>query len=258
MENTIHDPIIKDELLRRRIRKLIDEPAPGLLTTLSTNPMALLVAGFLLTTIVGTVLTSWYSSRQLEQQKGIEQIKAKQEAGLAAISRISELMYERYTTAMFLASALKRDAPLEEIKERKKLYDDASLKWNTQIQNTQLIVRSITSDSAYSKTESFIQYGLTPHYSMIDRHLTAGYDAALRGQGWHYGTTPVGRELTRCLNCNYAISNYLWTRANLYGNEKNNEEKLVKAEKELAAACPRQLVRQSAHQTTLADVEPTL
>lgn len=93
--------------------------------------MVLLLAGFLLTTIVGTVLTSWYSSRQLEQQKRIEQIKAKQEAGLTAISRISELMYERYTTAMFLASALKRDAPLEEIKERKKLYDLPPINWTS-------------------------------------------------------------------------------------------------------------------------------
>lgn len=258
MNDTIHDPIITDELLRRRIRKLIDEPTPSRWEKLSANPLLLLVVGFILTTLVGNLLTSWYSSRQLDQQKNIEQIKAKQEAGLSAISKISELMYERYTTAMFLASALKRDAPLEEIKDRKKLYDDASLKWNTQIQNTQLIVRSITSDSAYSKTESFIQYGLTPHYSMIDRHLTAGYDAALRGQSWSYSTTPVGRELTRCLNCNYAISNYLWTRANLYGSEKNNEEKLVKAEKELTAACPRQLVRRAAHQTILADVEPAM
>ncbi|GAB4021339.1 hypothetical protein [Spirosoma koreense] len=232
--------LIRDEELRRRVRKIVEEPKQSRWEKWSAHPITLLLLGFLLTWGVGDILTNSIKRGELETQKRLEQIKAKQESGLAAVTKISELMYERYTTASFLASSLKRKAGLEEIKQRKNLYDEAYMKWNIQLQNTQLIVRNITSDSAYSNIEAYIQYGLRPHYNMVDKHLTIGYDAALKGKDWNYSKTPIGTQLTNCLDCCYAISNYLWIRTNLYGNEQNSKSQLVKADKELARRCPKQ------------------
>lgn len=216
---------------------------------MGTHPITLLVVGFALTWGVGDRLTNHFNKQELETQKRLEQIKTKQESGLAAVTKISELMYERYATASFLASALKRNGDIEEIKQRKQRYDDAYMKWNTQLQTTQLIVRGLTSDSTYSNMEAFIQYGLRPHYNNLDLYLTQGYDSRLKAKSWEYKTTPIRAELTRCLDCCYAISNYLWIRSNLYGSEKTSLPFLRKADEELALRCPKQSVDRRVRQS---------
>lgn len=233
------DLVIRDTELKHRIQKLITESKESRLERLSAHPLTLLFVGFMLTWGIGDFLTGQIKSGQLENEKKLEQIKTKRETSLAAISKISELMYERYATASFLASSLKRHAPLEEIKSRKEIYDAAYLKWNIQVQNTQLIIRGLTADAAYSKIESYIQYGLTPHYNTIDSKLTAGYDSVMNGKRWNYKDTKLPKTLNKCLDCCYAISNYLWTRANLYGEEQNSSEQLTAAESELASRCPK-------------------
>jgi len=233
------DDVISDVALRRRIEKLITNSKESKWDKFSKHPITMLLLGFLLTWGVGGLLTDHIKKAQLDNEKKLEQIKTKREASMATISKISELMYERYAAASFLASSLKRRAPLEEVKKRKEIYDDAYLRWNTQVQNTQLIIRGLTGDNSYSKVESYIQYGLTPHYNAVDSYLTAGYDSTLSGKKWSFHSSFLRNELKQCLDCCYSISNYLWVRANLYGDEPIMTQQLKSAEDELERGCRR-------------------
>lgn len=232
------DGIISDEDLRLRIRKIIPEQKQSSLEKLSRHPLFALFVGFLLTWGIGGLLTDKLKSDQLENERKLEQVKSKRENGILAINEITGLMYSRYAASTLLASSIKRKAPIEELKERKRIYDEAYLKWNTNIQTTQLTVRGLTSDTVYSKIEAVIQYCLMPHYNNIDINLTEGYDARMNSQNWTYDTLFLKQEFKSSLDCGYTISNYLWIRANLYGDEKyNTREVIKKAEEELKDRC---------------------
>lgn len=232
------DKMISDEGLRLRIRKIIPEQKQSGLEKLSRHPLTTLVIGFLLTWGIGGLLTDKLKASNLENQRKSDQIREKRENGLLAISKITELMYDRYTVSTLLASSLKRKAPLEELKERKKLYDESYLKWNKNLQITQLTVRGLTTDTAYSKIEAVIQHNLVPHYQAIDSRLTNGFDARLKNQSWTYDSLFIINELEKTRGCCYTISNYLWIKANLYGDEKYRSLQVVKqAENELYSRC---------------------
>lgn len=60
-------PVVTDEVLRQRIRVLIDEkPKPSTFQTISSNPLVLVLASFLLSVPIGAFLTYYYGKQQLE------------------------------------------------------------------------------------------------------------------------------------------------------------------------------------------------
>jgi len=229
------DKLITDEVLRIRIGKIFNEPKKSKWERIFSHPLSIVIVGFLLTGIIGTGLSYYINSNQLKGQE----IKARKENGILAINKISEMMYQRYTAAALLASSLKRNSAVEELKERKKMYDDAYFRWNTNILIIELTVRGLTSDTVYSKIEGKIEHCLKDHFSNIDQYLTDGYDARLEKRTWQYDSTFAKNELQDCLNCSYTIINYLWIRANLYDNQKYESLQVIKdAENDLDKRCP--------------------
>jgi hypothetical protein len=73
-------------------------------------------------------------------------------------------------------SAIVRNAPISEVKERKAAYDSSFVKWNRELQATQLTIRTMVKDNEYSEIESYVEYGLTPHFKTVDQGLTRAYD----------------------------------------------------------------------------------
>lgn len=68
--------VITDEVLRHRVRLLIDDkPEPSTLQRLLAHPLAAVVLSFLLTGLVGGLLTYYYTSKQkeLEFERGLQQ-----------------------------------------------------------------------------------------------------------------------------------------------------------------------------------------
>jgi hypothetical protein len=232
------DKVISDEMLRSRIRKIITGEKRRKIDNFLRHPLFMLVAGFALTWGVGQTLSNKFKRNQLENEKKIEEIKSKRQNGFVIINQISELLYARYTVSSLLESSLKRNATIEELKDRKKAYDEIYMKWNTNIQITELAVRDITSDSVFSRLDSIIQKCLSTRYRQIDQWLTEGYDAKINHQKWEASKQPIAGSLLACLNCSYAISNYLWIRANLYGDDQYNSKKIIaQAEQELNVWC---------------------
>jgi hypothetical protein len=157
------DKIISDELLRSRIEKLANSPKKEFLNGFFSHPLVLLICGFLATGVLGNRISNKFS----ENQSRVQELKAKKENGIPAINKIAELMNQRYTATTLLASAIKRNAPLDEIKARKAIYDDSYIRWNTSLLVTQLTIRALTIDTVYSKIESKLQTA----YPLIFRSL---------------------------------------------------------------------------------------
>lgn len=71
---------IADEVLRSRIRKIIDEPRrESIVKRLSTNPILNLVLGFVLTGVVGVILTNHYNAKQKELESQLSEAQRDRE-----------------------------------------------------------------------------------------------------------------------------------------------------------------------------------
>jgi len=98
--------LIEDEAIRAKVRKLIDPPKPEpLWKKVTTNPTVTLFLGFLLTTLVGAFLTSYYSfkQKQMEFELSAKQRERDREKGfydeinktrVAKIGEVWETIYE--------------------------------------------------------------------------------------------------------------------------------------------------------------------
>ncbi len=132
--------------------------------------------GFLLTGVIGTLLSNYYSNKQFEREKFLEITNTRR----SAIQSFASLIYLRLSRADMLTSSLKRSAPLEEVKDRKKLYDDAYVSWNSNLQANLFLIRSVIEAKGYSDFEGHVEFRLTPILTKVDACLTQAYDQKLK------------------------------------------------------------------------------
>jgi hypothetical protein len=142
------------------------------------HPLTSVIVGFILTGIIGWALTNWYN----ERQKQNDFARARFENGTTAAQDFARIVYRRYTRASMLYSAFLRDAELNEIRQRKKDYDDAYADWGSSLQSNLFVARKLTGKIEYSALESPVENALVPAFTAVDSCLTKAYDARLRGQ----------------------------------------------------------------------------
>ena len=164
-----------------------------------------------------------------------------EDANLQSIKQLSELMYERHTRAELLASSLKRNWPLEEVRLRKAAYDSAYVRWNRGIMQTQLTIRGIVEEKDYSSIESYVQRGIVPHLSRLDGALTAAYTVRFSrplADGELDGAL-VRAELDTLLSRAYEITNALWIAVGARGSSDTSWSRVASTSKQhLEAYCP--------------------
>lgn len=107
------------------------------------------------------------------------QTYAKYQARRESIENVVHLVYERRTRAGMVASALKRGADLDEVRFRKRAYDEAYVAWNKNIMQNMFAIREITGEHTQSKLEKDFEDGLVAAMSDVDRCLTKAYDVRL-------------------------------------------------------------------------------
>ena len=61
----------------------------------------------------------------------------------ASAQSIADLIYERRTRAGMVVSSLRRGADLDELRFRKRAYDEVFVEWNKRIQNNVLQIREM-------------------------------------------------------------------------------------------------------------------
>lgn len=108
------------------------------------------------------------------------QTYAKYQARRQSIESLVHLVYERRTRAGMVASALRRGADLDEVRFRKRAYDEAYVDWNKAIMQNVFAIREVTGEFFLSKLEGHFQDGLVAAMADVDRCLTKAYDARIK------------------------------------------------------------------------------
>lgn len=94
----------------------------------------------------------------------------------ASVENIGNLFYARRTRAGMVASALRRNAPIEEVTHRKRAYDEAYVDWNTNIRKNLFVIREVMGKSDFAKLEQSFEDDVVGALSDMDRCLTKAYD----------------------------------------------------------------------------------
>ena len=99
-----------------------------------------------------------------------------------AIKLMSNLIYERRTRAGMVVSSLRRLADTEELKHRKRLYDEVYVDWNKNVRLNLFVIREVMGEKALSVFEQDFEELLVRPLSQIDNCLTSAYDLKLAGK----------------------------------------------------------------------------
>jgi hypothetical protein len=120
-----------------------------------------------ITASVGAWLAQTYSTYQGRRQ---------------SIESIAHLVYERRTRAGMVASAIRRDADIEEIRHRKQTYDEAYVDWNKNVMLNLFAIREAAGELKVSALEPLFEDHLVAAMAEVDRCVTKAYDARLRNE----------------------------------------------------------------------------
>ncbi len=99
-----------------------------------------------------------------------------------SVQGLSDLVYERRARAGLVVSSLRRGADLEELRHRKRAYDDVFVEWNKRIQTNLLQIRDLMGTRDATGFEILMQEALVPALTEMDGCLTKGYDLRIAGQ----------------------------------------------------------------------------
>jgi hypothetical protein len=167
-----------------------------------------IAVGFLFTGVIGTLLSNYYSNKQFEREKFLEMTNTRR----SAIQNFASLIYLRLSRADMVTSSLNRSAPLEEVKDRKKLYDDAYVNWNSNLQSNLFLIRSVIEAKGYSDFEGHVEFRLTPILSKVDACLTKAYDQKLKNVNPKkiLDSCKIRDILNLSQDCSYAITDGLF------------------------------------------------
>lgn len=98
-----------------------------------------------------------------------------------AIQGIADLVYERRTRAGMVVWAIRRNAEADELRYRKRAYDEAFVAWNTKTQRNVFMIRDISGAKGVTRLETQFQELLVPGLTATDHCLTKAYDVRLGG-----------------------------------------------------------------------------
>ncbi len=175
------------------------------------HPLLLTVVTFALTGILGSSIAALIG----QQTKDIELARQETVARKTAIQNLSRYIYERRVRAELLASSVRRSAPVDELRERKRNYDDSYVRWNTDNKANLFLVRDILKETEYTFIESVIDSRLVSDaLAPLDACITKAYDLALSSKN-----AEAVQALDQCsakqllqltLDCGYAITDELY------------------------------------------------
>lgn len=119
------------------------------------------------TASVGAWLAQTYATYQTRRQ---------------SIENIAHLVYERRTRAGMVASAIRRNAELDEVRHRKQAYDEAYVDWNKNVLLNLFAIREAAGELKISALEPFFEDGLVAGMADVDRCITQAYDKRVAGE----------------------------------------------------------------------------
>lgn len=160
-----------------------------------------------------------------------------------SVQNISDLIYERRARAGMVVSALRRNADLDEVRYRKRAYDEVFVEWNKRIQQNVFQIRELVGERDISDAEKEFQDLIVRPLSHIDTCLTRSYDLRVTGQDALTVLTdcemPVLHQLV--LDCASAFTNelYMLTRLSFSPFSNAKSHYAGKGRQTIRTACTR-------------------
>jgi hypothetical protein len=146
--------------------RLITEAGVTRQTLLAFTVVSAVLNG-MVTASVGAWLAHGYSTAQTRR---------------ASINGLSALLYDRRTKAGLVVSSLRRNAEMDEIRHRKRGYDEAYVDWNKNLRQNLFAIREVMGQSAFTELEQDFEKYLVDPLSKIDSCVTRAYDLKIGGQ----------------------------------------------------------------------------
>jgi len=172
------------------------------------------------------------------------QTYAKYQARRQSIEALVHLVYERRTRAGMVVSALRRGTDIDEVRYRKRAYDEAYVDWNKNVMQNIFAIREVTGEHMISGLEKYYEDGLVSAMADVDRCLTKAYDLRI-------ANSDPKPELEKCsmshlhqfvLDCGATFTNELYKLTKLsfipFQNEIGYEGRAT-SERRVAASCTR-------------------
>jgi hypothetical protein len=104
-----------------------------------------MVVGFLLTGVIGTAVTQYFTSQHKEHQR----IQKLAEERKEVVAKLSSLNAEHLASAEQLLSALERGKSTDKLAEMRELYEAATRRWRTESHPALMIAREVLPEDAY-------------------------------------------------------------------------------------------------------------
>ncbi len=182
----------------------------------------------LVTASVGAWLAHSYSTAQTRR---------------ASINGLSSLLYDRRTKAGLVVSTLRRNGELDELRARKRSYDEAYVEWNKSLRPNLFAIREVMGESAFTSLEQDFEKYIVDPFSKIDACVTRAYDLKIAGQD-------VLKELETCrmaplyqmtLDCGASFTNELYklSRISILPFSGAGELERAAARARIAKSCDR-------------------
>ncbi|WP_137105582.1 hypothetical protein [Azospirillum argentinense] len=195
------------------------------------------IIAFILTGILG----GCFSAAIAIYQKDLDRAQSARSERKATVQALSRYIYERRVRSELLSSSLRRNSSIEELRERKKNYDDSYVKWNTEIKANLFAVRHVLGEREYGIIENYVEVSLVlKSFKPIDACLTKAYDLRIAGADPMptLDSCDMKALLGYALDCGYALTDELYKLSDAM-NVESVADLLSKAEGEISSRCPR-------------------
>ncbi len=184
----------------------------------------------LVTASVGAWLAHSYSTAQTRR---------------ASITGLSSLLYDRRTKAGMVVSTLRRNGEIDELRVRKRSYDEAYIDWNKSLRPNLFAIREVMGENAFTALEQDFEKYVVDPFSKMDACVTRAYDLRIAGQD-------ALKELETCkmvalyqttLDCGASFTNELYklTRVSLLPFSGPSEAERAAARARISKSCDRPL-----------------
>jgi len=160
-----------------------------------------------------------------------------------SINGLSSAFYDRRTKAGLVVSSMRRNAEVDELRYRKRGYDEAYVEWNKNLRPNLFAIREAMGSGTFSELEQDFEKYLVEPLSKIDGCITRAYDLKIAGQDAlkELETCKMADLYQQILDCGASFTNELYklTRVSLLPFTGPSEPERAAARARIGKSCAR-------------------
>jgi hypothetical protein len=204
--------LISEEVLRARVQKIIGAPKPQRwYWRMMDHQVFAIVLGFLLTWLLGTILTKSWENSKLETARQIEQERRETEARIAAFTDFLGTVYEQHARSSLVDDAFRNGAPIGELASLIQSEQEIFAKSESKAGVLTFTIRQLVPPSTYEKINNAMESGLIEPLRQARRnHGYMYYEmASRRTNEWKQ----VAALTSQMSTCSATLTQAIWYNA---------------------------------------------